>query len=552
MKSVPTERMLSRIKELEFRLAESEQLIDAIKAGEVDAFAFRKNQSHEIYTLHSGDYAYRILVENINEGALNLSEDGLIVYTNTYFCDLLHVPYDKIIGNSIFNFIHPSSEKLFKELFEKGLTGKSNGEIILSIGATNIPSYVSLTSLYPTLSTVGMIVTDLTEKKRQELLLKQRNAELTHSKNLINNILQSTNHGVLSYLAIRKQNEVIDFEIQYANDIALKQLDLPAEKVIGKKYLTVIPNAKELGLWDRIVRVLNTGIAESHELTPPGDPIRHFIAYFVPLGDGVTVTFIDITDQKHHAQLLEEKNLQLAKMNEELQTFNFVSSHDLQEPLRKIQLFSSLLLKEEREHLSHNGKTYLDRMQKTAERMQMLIGDLLAYFQIKNAKTRFERTDLNDILAESLTLFEESIKEKGAAITFAGLCEIDAVPFQLRQLFQNLLGNALKFSSPHRQLQLTINCEKGKGAEFSNPDLSPGIEYCHIIFEDNGIGFAAVYNERIFEAFQRLHEYDEYKGTGIGLAICKTIVENHRGIIKASGILNEGARFDIFIPMNRV
>src|SRR6185369_6009597 len=99
----------------------------------------------------------------------------------------------------------------------------------------------------------------------------------------------------------RKQNEVIDFEIQYANDIALKQLDLPAEKVIGKKYLTVIPNAKELGLWDRIVRVLNTGIAESHELTPPGDPIRHFIAYFVPLGDGVTVTFIDITDQKHHA-----------------------------------------------------------------------------------------------------------------------------------------------------------------------------------------------------------------------------------------------------------
>ena len=209
MKSVPTESLLSRIEELEFRLAESEQLIDAIKAGEVDAFAFRKNQSHEIYTLHSGDYAYRILVENINEGALNLSEDGLIVYTNTYFCDLLHVPYDKIIGNSIFNFIHPSSEKLFKELFEKGLTGKSNGEIILSIGATNIPSYVSLTSLYPTLSTVGMIVTDLTEKKRQELLLKQRNAELTHSKNLINNILHSRATVVIVMMTLTPESHIV-------------------------------------------------------------------------------------------------------------------------------------------------------------------------------------------------------------------------------------------------------------------------------------------------------------------------------------------------------
>jgi PAS domain-containing protein len=131
MKQESIENLLSRIEELENRLAESEQLIDAIKAGEVDAFAFSKKNGHEVYTLHSGDYAYRVLVENINEGALNLTEDGLIVYTNTYFCNLLGLPYDKIIGNSIFDFIHTSSESAFNELFIKGLEGKSNGEINL-------------------------------------------------------------------------------------------------------------------------------------------------------------------------------------------------------------------------------------------------------------------------------------------------------------------------------------------------------------------------------------------------------------------------------------
>src|SRR5690349_3295538 len=138
MKQEMTENLLSRIEELENRLAESEQLIDAIKAGEVDAFALTKDNGNEIYTLHSGDYAYRILVENINEGALNLSADGLIVYTNTYFCNLLHLPYDKIIGNSVFGFIDPSSESTFKDLFKKGLQGKSNGEIVLLVGNIKI------------------------------------------------------------------------------------------------------------------------------------------------------------------------------------------------------------------------------------------------------------------------------------------------------------------------------------------------------------------------------------------------------------------------------
>ena len=125
MKAGSGENLLARIEELENRLAESEQLIDAIKSGEVDAFAINSNHQSEVYTLQSGDYAYRILIEEFGEGAVNLTEDGLIVYTNAYFFELLELSYEKIVGSSIFDFIHPSSKKEFKQLFKQALGGRS-------------------------------------------------------------------------------------------------------------------------------------------------------------------------------------------------------------------------------------------------------------------------------------------------------------------------------------------------------------------------------------------------------------------------------------------
>src|SRR6185436_14222810 len=131
MKAVLTENLLSEIEELKIRLAEAEQLIEAIKAGEVDAFAFTKNNKHEIFTLHSGDYAYRVLVENFSEGALNLSEDGLIVYTNRYFHTLMRLPYEKVVGQSVLDFVHTDSRESFRTLFQQSLTGTSKGELNL-------------------------------------------------------------------------------------------------------------------------------------------------------------------------------------------------------------------------------------------------------------------------------------------------------------------------------------------------------------------------------------------------------------------------------------
>jgi len=261
----------------------------------------------------------------------------------------------------------------------------------------------------------------------------------------------------------------------------------------------------------------------------------------------------DIIDERTVAleksyKSLEEKNIFLEKMNQELEMFTYISSHDLQEPLRKIKDFTACLLAEEKDKLSASGKDYLQRMQDTVKRMQMLIEDLLKYSRVKKGSREFESSDLNKITKEVIADFDEAIKKKKAAVIVSGLCEAKIIGFQFRQLMNNLLSNSLKFSHKKRFPRISIKCEIIPGSLLKKEIASPEANYCHIVYSDNGIGFDPQYKDRIFEVFQRLHEYDEYQGTGIGLAICKKIVENHKGLITATGRLNKGAQFDIYIP----
>ncbi|MCW3126612.1 MAG: domain S-box protein [Bacteroidetes bacterium] len=245
---------------------------------------------------------------------------------------------------------------------------------------------------------------------------------------------------------------------------------------------------------------------------------------------------------------LKEKNAMLEKMNKELETFTFISSHDLQEPLRKIQNFAECLLDEERKNVSPSGKMYLERMQVSVSRIQQLIKDLIDYTHVRHDDRKLEKTDLNKLAAEVVAEFKDVLKDKKATIKVMGLCSAHIIGFQFRQLLHNLIGNSIKFADPKRPLRITINCQTLKGSKMHNEKLLPGVLYCHVTVTDNGIGFDPKYKERIFEVFQRLHEYDAYKGTGMGLAISKRIAENHNGIITATGTLNKGAQFDIYTP----
>jgi PAS domain S-box-containing protein len=411
-------QLQSEIEELKERLAESEQLIDAIKAGEVDAFAIQT----DVYTLQSGDYAYRILIEEFGEGALNVTEEGLIVYTNAYFCQLIGLPYEKVIGSQLQELVNAGSTSYYEELFAASLAGQSKGEINLSAGGRIIPVYISLTSLQPKLASVGIIVTDLTEKKRNERV-------------------------ILSY-----------------------QKDL------------------------------------------------------------------------------EANNLALTQSNSELASFAYIASHDLQEPLRKIQLFSNLILEHDADRFTPRTKDYFNRMTEAARRMQRLIIALLDYSRITTAETTYLLTDLNGLVGEVRDSLQVIVEETGALIDISGLPVLRVIPHQFIQLFSNIILNAIKYRKPGFAPMIEISAAKLPVAGLRLPANFKDSHYWEIRISDNGIGFDQQYAGRIFELFQRLNNAPEVEGTGIGLSICYKIVQNHGGYITAEGSKGEGATFVLYLP----
>ena len=244
----------------------------------------------------------------------------------------------------------------------------------------------------------------------------------------------------------------------------------------------------------------------------------------------------------------EKRAVELFKANKELQLFLNISSHDLQEPLRKIQMSASRIEDADFNTLSPKGKDHFIKMQAAARSMQTLIEDLLTYSRTNTEERKFEYVDLSHIIDEVKNELKEVIDEKQAIIEITEHCETNVIPFQFRQLMYNMLSNALKFSIPGKPPHILVSSCIKKGSECKNVDLQPDQEVCHITITDNGIGFEPEYSDKIFEVFQRLYGKEVYKGTGIGLAIVKKIVENHHGIIRATSQLNQGATFDIYIP----
>jgi light-regulated signal transduction histidine kinase (bacteriophytochrome) len=236
--------------------------------------------------------------------------------------------------------------------------------------------------------------------------------------------------------------------------------------------------------------------------------------------------------------------------NAELDAFAYVSSHDLQEPLRKIQTFTKIILDKEYDCLSENARTKFERILISADRMRDLITSLLAFSRMTLSERMYESINIKSIV-ESIRedLINENRDENNMTIEIETEGSINVVPFQFQQLMQNLITNSIKFSKPELPTFIKIKHKHIRGTDIKNDFLVPDNEYNHIIFEDNGIGFEHQHNEKIFGVFQKLHEKNAYEGTGIGLAIVKKIVENHNGIIIAEGRPSVGAKFDIFLPL---
>ncbi|WP_338375142.1 PAS domain-containing protein [uncultured Flavobacterium sp.] len=281
--------------------------------------------------------------------------------------------------------------------------------------------------------------------------------------------------------------------------------------------------------------------------------IRHFSTIAKSFKDvsgteSMIGTTQDVTEDYNKSEQLRNRNKELEQNIKELSEFNHVASHDLQEPLRKIQTFISRINDKEKDNLSEFGIEYLGRIEKASNRMRVLINDLLQYSRTNRTEKIFEKIDLNEQLTNSLLELSQNIEDKKAIINHSKLPVINGISFQTQQLFTNLLSNSLKYAKEDVAPVIDISCTETIARNESKLKDNTSKKYYKIEFTDNGIGFDQENAEKIFLLFNRLHGKTEYQGTGVGLAICKKIVETHDGHIFATSKLGDGTTFTVYFP----
>jgi light-regulated signal transduction histidine kinase (bacteriophytochrome) len=262
---------------------------------------------------------------------------------------------------------------------------------------------------------------------------------------------------------------------------------------------------------------------------------------------------VDVTEMKVYEKDLKHKIEELNRSNQDLEQFAYIASHDLQEPLRKIMAFGDRLSTKHGEQLGPDGQFYLSRMLDAANRMKVLMENLLSYSRVSTKTEPFELVDLGLTIESILSDLEMKIQDVDAEISMAPMPTLNALPTQMQQLFQNLISNALKFVKPNVKAVISIEASEVDKKEMSVLGMPfKNNLYYKIVVRDNGIGFDNEYAEKIFLIFQRLHGRSEFEGTGLGLAICKKIVDNHQGFIVAQSELNKGAVFTVYLPDKEV
>lgn len=424
---------------------------------------------------------------------------------------------------------------------ESNLRKKRDDEVRDSIGLTKVISTIfSIAAITIMLIALVSILLELRSRKKIQESLKS--------------VLEATQHGIMSFKAVRDpvNFEIIDFEFIQSNKGGSDLVSIPSDELIGKRLLTVFPGNVEEGLYDAYKAVTENDTIFKTEKYYKHETIDKWLRIVaVKLGDGFTVTFEDISTEKQYEIQLENTIQELKRSNNELEQFAFVASHDLQEPLRKIQSFGDRLKLKSQEELRAESLIYVDKMLSAADRMSNLIFDLLSFSRLAKKIDTLQETDLNQVMKEVFNDLEMVIQQKNAEISYPPLPVINAIYSQMYQLFFNLIGNALKFSKPNETPKIVISVSTFskdiQEDQTKNPMLKAS--FVKIDITDNGIGLDNQYSDRIFEIFQRLHGRSEYPGTGIGLAICKRIVTNHNGSIYANGTPGKGTTFTVELPV---
>jgi signal transduction histidine kinase/CHASE3 domain sensor protein len=391
----------------------------------------------------------------------------------------------------------------------------------------------------------GFVVTftNITNQKRQRLILEERGLLLKEAETLANmgswkwdetNQAMIWSDGLYKILNRDPENFTPSWASFFDN---VYQEDRPSVE----KFMEAIMDHREGAGIE--YRIKSNGALKYLSLA--SKPASTAVSALDILG-----TVIDITDRKTYETQLEQYTAELKRSNEDLEQFAYVASHDLQEPLRKIRAFGDRLINRYKSQLDGQGEDYIRRMQSASTRMQTLIEDLLAFSRVSRSTDVFQSLDLNQIIAEIKDDLDIQIKIEKAQFKIGKLPSVTGEKTQIKRLFQNLINNAIKFHKPNEAPIVEVTGMKIKPQEVRREFavMLPLTSYVMISIKDNGIGFDEKFTDKIFNIFQRLHGRTEYEGTGIGLAICRKIVINHRGFITAKSKENVGSEFIVILP----
>jgi len=438
--------------------------------------------------------------------------------------------------------IHPDDLARCENTFNKALSAnknfvieyrivRPNNEIRFLYG--NVRILKEENNVFKILGTVQ----DITELKNTAILLEKTESIY---KTIAKNVPDS---AVMMY---DRDYNLILFDGPIINNFTFKN-----EPVIGINAIDLYDAESYKKIQQHLEKAFNGEEAQLNEEI--GD--NHFKINYVPVKNiteeifSVMIVKQDISEIKAAQQDLEFKVDELNRSNQDLEQFAYVASHDLQEPLRKIRAFGDRLQNKFSGEISEEGLDYIKRMQNASERMQTLIDDLLTYSRVTRTDDGYEAVDLHEQVQKVVEDLEFTIEKKNATIDLMVNHKINAIPGQIRQLFQNLISNAIKFTKEDIAPIVEIKSEILRGDLLNYESINPAKDYCQITIKDNGIGFDEQYSDKIFALFQRLHTRNEYQGTGIGLAVCKKIVEKHNGQIHVTSQLGLGTTFTILFPL---
>ncbi|MCD6064733.1 MAG: putative Histidine kinase [Flavipsychrobacter sp.] len=498
--------------------------------------------------LQESEERYKDLFDNATDLIHICAPEGEIWYVNNAWTDTLGYTDDETKGSSLYDYVAEQDFPQLKKYRERIIAGHKPAErLIISLVTKDkklVTAEASITCKFENGKPVYTrgILRNITKRLEYEKQFAFYTDRIEEQKKNIEQLITSAPDAII---VINEQSKILLW-----NPMAEELFGWKASEVINTMLPNVIiPLSYREAHWKGMERLLTTGESKILNKTVEVTGL-HKTRGEVDIAITISRTKVgnrwnfiaflrDITAQKESQKQLAIKQQLLEKQNKELEQYAWLASHDLKEPLRKIQTFSDLLKKRYHSELPDNAQTYLGVIHNAAARMGNLIQDILSYSRVSNINEHLEMVDLNKIVADVLHDLDTAIRENGAEISTTDLGQLEADPTDMTHLFQNLISNALKYRKADVAPSIKITGEHQNGI-------------LYIRVKDNGIGFEAEYADKIFQMFQRLHSQKEYEGTGIGLALCKKIVERYRGHITAEGEPGVGATFTITLPVKQM